>query len=448
MLIAKLLKTTVKARDSTLSWVALLASILLLFTTSGFLFSFGIFYNSFLDEFGDSKEKTAWVGSIPVSLMFLLAPLASWLLNKISLGVSVVATAIPLGLSLLLTSFITNIDGAFFTFSIPFGLASCLMLMVASKAVCIYFDKRQSTAFGLLTGGCCISQVGLSYIIIWLVNNFTLERTFQVLATVITLACLISSQGFFPTTYESDEKVNSARKKGLNVYFHLLKNKAFCLYMFAIFVCSFSYSVSNVHQVQLAIGYGTSPDLARQFPVFSAIGMGCGRFISGFIVDSKKFKTINYYQSVLFLNGLTAVIGSFSYTPIHLIVYIWAFSFLDGQMQSTFAPVVREVVGMTYMTEGFAMVFTSCSVSMMLGPPLLGFIVDKTQDYRAFFLLSGIPPILTCLLLTPLRYMEKVEVPDKEVNEKLTDEQDIEVDVEVIFKDKDILRSMRLETPV
>ena len=100
--------------------------------------------------------------------------------------------------------------------------------------------------------------------------------------------------------------------------------------------------------------------------------MGCGRCISGFIVDSKIFKTINLYQSVLLLNGLTAVIGSFSSTPIHLIVYIWAFSFLDGQMQSTFAPVVREVVGMTYMTEGFAMVFTSCSVSMMLGPPLLG----------------------------------------------------------------------------
>ena len=79
---------------------------------------------------------------------------------------------------------------------------------------------------------------------------------------------------------------------------------------------------------------------------------------------------------------------------------------------------------------------------------LLGFIVDKTQDYRAFFLLSGIPPILACLLLTPLRYMKKVEVPDKEVNEKLTDEQDLEMDVEVMLKDNVVLKSMRLETPV
>ena len=85
-------------------------------------------------------------------------------------------------------------------------------------------------------------------------NNFTLERTFQVLATVMTLVCLISSQWFFPTTYESDEKVNTAKKKGLNVYFYLLKNKAFCLYLFALFVCSFSYSVSNVHQVRKRVG--------------------------------------------------------------------------------------------------------------------------------------------------------------------------------------------------
>lgn len=53
----------VKSRDSNLSWLTLIASVLVLLSTLGFLQSFGIIYNVLIDEFKESKEKTGEIYS-------------------------------------------------------------------------------------------------------------------------------------------------------------------------------------------------------------------------------------------------------------------------------------------------------------------------------------------------------------------------------------------------
>ena len=108
---------------------------------------------------------------------------------------------------------------------------------------------------GLLTGGCILFQVGLSYLIIALLDNFGLERSFQILAAVTLVMCLVAAQAYLPTSYDEpqEEKDATANSKGISLYFSLLKNKLFSLFLFANFVVCFAYSVSSVHQVSVAL---------------------------------------------------------------------------------------------------------------------------------------------------------------------------------------------------
>ena len=46
------------------SWIILFASFVLNVIVDGVCFSFGIFYPHFLDYFGESRGKTAWIGSV------------------------------------------------------------------------------------------------------------------------------------------------------------------------------------------------------------------------------------------------------------------------------------------------------------------------------------------------------------------------------------------------
>ena len=81
---------------------------------------------------------------------------------------------------------------------------------------------------------------------------------------------------------------------------------------------------------------------------------------------------ISYYTVILALNGTVAVIGSLSSSPIHLIVYIWAFAFTDGFVQVCTTSMVRETVGLDAFPEAVAIMLAVDSISIMLGPPLLG----------------------------------------------------------------------------
>jgi len=410
----------IASRDSSLSWITVAASVMVLLCSFGFLHGFGILYHAFLDEYQDSKEKTAWVGSIPMAMMCILAPIASWVLNRCSLRLCTALLAIPIGLSFLVTSYARNIDEVIAAFSIPFGITSCMFYMIGNKSLQVYFNKRMLTANGLMTGGCAVSQVGFAYIIITLLNSLGLEQTLRVLGGIMALICVVASQFYLPTSYEHNQQNSAAsNKRGVLFYLKLLQNKQFAIFAFANFICCFAYGVSSVHQVQVALHYGVSESTARQFPVFTAISNALGRAFCGVTVDFKAFRFISFYTLALFLNGAVAIIGSFSSSSTHLIVYIWFFAFTDGVIQVCSASMVRETVGLDAFPEGFAIMLAADSISIMLGPPLLGFIVDQTSDYRSYFFVAGIPPLISAIIIFPLRFMKRSEEAKYDFAEQL-----------------------------
>lgn len=84
------------------------------------------------------------------------------------------------------------------------------------------------------------------------------------------------------------------------------------------------------------------------------------------------FEFTNYYLFVLLLNGTIATIGSFSSNATQLIVFIWIFGFVDGISQVCTSSMVKEVLGIDAFSEGFSILVTIDSISIMLGPPLVG----------------------------------------------------------------------------
>eukprot|EP00112_Aurelia_sp_Birch-Aquarium-sp1_P018458 Seg4404.3 transcript_id=Seg4404.3/GoldUCD/mRNA.D3Y31 product="Monocarboxylate transporter 10" protein_id=Seg4404.3/GoldUCD/D3Y31 len=444
-------KRTVKSRDSAFAIVIVAASTLISLCTYGFLYNFGLFYNTFLVKFQDSKEKTAWMISIPMSLSFLLAPIASWCINKYGLRRCATAAAFPLGGSLFLTSFARNLDETFLTFSIPFGIIAAVFVMALNKAPCVYFDKWYAAATGFMVGAVSISQVGMSYLQISLLDNFGLKQTLQVFAALFFVVCLISSQAFCPTSYSVEEKKEESPKgKGFRIYLDLLKHKPMALFLFVNFVVAFAYTASTVHQVQFAVEFGIPKKISKQFPVFSAVANGLGRIFVGLILDSvlRKQNKVTCYKMIILLTGSTAFIGSFANNQTQLIVYIWVYSFFDGAMQTACYPALREIIGFEHLSEAASLVLVASGASSMLGPPLIGFIVDKTQDYTAFFYVAGTPPILAFILLNLLYFIKKDTFKPNDslqIKERIDDENEA---TEPCIDDNNEKALLRLETPV
>jgi len=148
--------------DSAWLWVTLMSSTLVMSATFGFLANFGIFYSRFLVEYKESREKTAWVGSIPLCIRSILACLGTWITVKYGLRKAAIPAGFLLGGSFIASSYAKNLDQLFATFSIPFGLAGCVLLMVCNISMFRYFDKQLPVALGKYA--CWISHLHLNTI--------------------------------------------------------------------------------------------------------------------------------------------------------------------------------------------------------------------------------------------------------------------------------------------
>ena len=92
--------------------------------------------------------------------------------------------------------------------------------------------------------------VGLSYLMVGQTNTFGLNRTFQILSGVFFVVCFLAALAFIPTAFPNEgQSDEDAERKSIMVYLKLLKNKKLCVFLFANFIFSFSYSISYLHQV-------------------------------------------------------------------------------------------------------------------------------------------------------------------------------------------------------
>ena len=90
----------------------------------------------------------AWVSSIPLCIMNSLALLGTWIATRYGLRKATIFAAFLLGGSFLATSYAENVNQLFGTFSVPFGFASCILIMVSNISNFTYFDKRFPIANG------------------------------------------------------------------------------------------------------------------------------------------------------------------------------------------------------------------------------------------------------------------------------------------------------------
>jgi hypothetical protein len=142
-----------QALDGGYGWVIVFASFLINMIADGITFSFGIFNVEFLKYFGDSKGKTAWIGSIFMASPLLSGPIASYLTDRYGCRKVTIVGSITAAIGFLLSSISDSMEMLFITFGVIAGLGLSLCYVAAVVIVAYYFDKKRSFATGISVCG-------------------------------------------------------------------------------------------------------------------------------------------------------------------------------------------------------------------------------------------------------------------------------------------------------
>nr|XP_042912380.1 monocarboxylate transporter 12-like [Parasteatoda tepidariorum] len=139
--------------DGGWGWVIVFASFFCNVVVDGIAYSFGVFLIHFVDYYGTSKGKTAWVGSLLTGCYLLAGPVVSALTNKFGCRPVTVAGSIISCLAFLLSIFAPTLDVLMLTYGISAGIGFGLIYLPAIVSVGYYFSTKRAFATGIAVCG-------------------------------------------------------------------------------------------------------------------------------------------------------------------------------------------------------------------------------------------------------------------------------------------------------
>ena len=139
--------------DGGWGWVVVFGSFMVHLIADGCAFSFGVFYIELLDYFKESKGKTAWVGSLFVSVPLITGPIASAVTNRYGCRRATIMGGFTAGVGFVASAYVNSIEALCCTFGIIAGLGLSLVYVPAVVIVAYYFEKKRAFATGIAVAG-------------------------------------------------------------------------------------------------------------------------------------------------------------------------------------------------------------------------------------------------------------------------------------------------------
>lgn len=179
--------------DGGFGWVVVFASLCVSLIADGISFSFGLLYTEFLVYFGESKSKTAWIGSIFLAVPLLSGPVMSNLVDKYGCRRMTIIGGIMSGIGFMLAAVSNSVEMLYWTFGFAGGLGLGIGYVTAVCSVVGWFDKKRTFATGIGASGTGIGTFLYAPFTQYLIETFGWRGTCLILAGTLFNICVCGS---------------------------------------------------------------------------------------------------------------------------------------------------------------------------------------------------------------------------------------------------------------
>ncbi|XP_013785741.1 monocarboxylate transporter 10-like [Limulus polyphemus] len=398
-------------------WVVCLAS----FWTNGIIFGvmncYGVIFVELKERFKlthseDTAFFTSWVGSISVGTTLLLSPVASILTDKLGIRRTAFLGGFLASLGMFLSSLINHLDLLYLTYGVVLGSGASLAYTPSLVILGHYFKQRLSLVNSLVTAGSSVFTTIIPLLLRYLLDAMGLMKTMQVLSAGMALL-MVCALTFTPRLHLHGEShiphftsLESLRDQISRCHhfchqmldLSIWKNKAYVIWVSAIPVALLGYFVPYVHLVQHV--KDILPDANGEVLV-TCIGLtsGIGRLLFSKLADCPKVNRIHLQQVAFISMGLLTMLFVLANQFAVLIFLCLLLGLFDGCFISLLGPIAFDIAGFKGSPQAIGFLLGLCSIPLTLGPPIAGILYDHTKNYKAAFLLAGIPPIIGALLM-------------------------------------------------
>ncbi|KAM9336247.1 monocarboxylate transporter 6 [Symphorus nematophorus] len=433
----------VTAPDGGWGWVVLVATILVLALTLAFPSCVGIFYTDLQNEFHATNSETSWVPSIMTSVLHAGGPFCSVLVGRLGCRATVMLGGVLSGLGMAASSFTQSISQLYITAGVITGLGFCFSFQPAVTILGHYFVRRRAFANAMSSTGTALGLCTLPVLGNFLHTELGWRGSFLVLGAVLLNCCVcgavmrplqptrrrrgqpLMNHGPPPPPGEEEDVKKKEGRKGWvrTIWSYVLasmskhmafdqfcNNSRYCVYSVGITWMMLGFVVPLVYLVPYATA--NNMEQGRAAALLSILGIVniVVRPPFGLIFNMPWFKGRHIYvfASALLVNGLSnsiCCIGpSFNVLMTYVVVYGLSMSVVGSLMFT----VLMDIVEMSRFPSALGLLAIMESITLLIGPPLAGVLVDRTGQYfHVFFACSAVVASSAVFLMVSFCWLDK-----------------------------------------
>jgi len=391
-------------------YIIVVVAFLLMLMMWGAYYSFGIFFEPLLAEFGWTKAMTSGAFSLSFFLTGILGVFAGRLTDRFGPRVVLTVCGFFLGLGYLLVSQTSTVWQLYLFYGVVVALGMSASVIPLQSTIARWFVKRRGTINGIIISGIGVGMVIIPPIAQWLISSYGWRTSYIVVGITALVTIILTAQflrrdpgkmGQLPYGEGELEIKVSSPDTGFSLR-EALRSWQFWTLVMALLCFTMGEGTILVHIVSHAIGLGISAaSAALIIPVIGAISIP-GRILLGMAGDRIGNRPAYVIGFVFLSVSLFWLLVAKELWMLYLFAVIYGFGY--GGLSALISPIIAELFGLSShgVIMGVVIMFGGTG-GMAIGPLLAGHIFDITGSYQSAFLMYAAISVIGLILVSRLR---------------------------------------------
>lgn len=352
------------------------------FTVIGLMFTFGLLFDVFEEEFGWQRSVLSAATALAFLMMGALAIPAGRVADRWGPRVVLAASGLLFGAGYALIGQVTQPWQLLAIFGTMIAIGMSTHDVVTLSLVARWFEKRRGIMTAVVKVGTACGQFSLPPLAAWAILEFGWQTAVAALgagaALILFTAALVTRAPPRPNEGEGAETASGksfAEARSTPTFWRI------CAIQFLFFSSLMTVPVHIVpHGTDLGLDLATAATLLSVMAAASIAGrLGVGAFVDR--IGGRRAYVMCFVPLILSLGGLLVFTS-------HAVVFavIAVYGFAHGGFFTVVSPVVAEFFGLRAHGAIFGVVLFCGTLGGATGPILAGWVFDRTGSYDPAFL--------------------------------------------------------------
>ena len=369
----------------------------------GTYFSYSIFFNSLLDEFGWGRAAISGAFSLGSLVTGVLGIAAGRITDLIGPRAVSVFGAVLLGLGFILMSFIHAIWQVYLLYGLLMAAGISGLWPALISTVSRWFTARRGLMTGIVTSGAGLGSIIFSPLISRLILNFGWRATYLIMGLIVLIvmvscALLLKREPSRNDILVKDKKtvqdIAPRTKPGLT-YSQAVRTSQFWIIALINFVFGYVQFSSIVHIVPYATGLGIPPLSAASLLAVIGAANILGRILAGATSDRVNLRVI--FVIVLIFLMISAVCLELSRNLEILYLFSVILGLAYGGASTLQSLMAIEFFGLSSLGVLLGSFGFSIGLGGSAGPVVTGLLFDISGGYTLAFLIFIVVSVLALI---------------------------------------------------